>query len=126
MRISYEVRGDFKKTEQWLKRLSDEDVFRSLERYGDVGVRALAANTPVDTGLTASSWYYEIKKDKSSWSIIWGNTHVVAGSPIAVLLQLGHGTGTGGYVKGRDYINPAMRPIFDKIAQQAWLEVTRG
>lgn len=104
--------------------MSSGDIFNTLERFGAIGVNALAAATPTETGATASSWYYEIKRDGRSYSIIWGNSNVVDGRPIAVLLQYGHGTGTGGYVQGRDYINPALRPIFDQIANEAWRAVT--
>jgi hypothetical protein len=89
-----------------------------------MGVNALSAATPEDSGETANSWYYEIVRDGKYWSIIWGNTHIEQGRPIAVLLQYGHGTRTGGYVEGRDYINPALQPIFDQIATEAWKAVT--
>lgn len=124
--LRFETQGDYKQTEQWLKKMKDGDIFNTLSRYGEDGVAALADATPVDSGATASSWYYEIKKTTDSWSIIWGNSNVVNGIPIAILIQYGHGTGTGGRVAGRDYINPALRPIFDKMAQSAWREVTRG
>ena len=126
MGISYEVSGDFEATRKWLKRMSTTDIYNALERYGSAGVAALAANTPTRSGATAASWTYEIKKDRGTWSIIWGNTNVVTGVPIAILIQVGHGTGTGGYVAGRDYINPALRPIFDQMANEAWKEVNRG
>lgn len=121
-----ETSGDFKKTEGFLKRMSKGDIFRSLEKYGQLGVSALARNTPVDSGETANSWTYEIKKDGGSYSIIWSNTHMAGPTPVAILLQVGHGTGTGGYVAGRDYINPALAPIFDQIATEVWREVTRN
>ena len=124
--LSFEVKGEFKDTENFLKRMKDTDIFNSLARYGEEGVKALSDATPVRSGATASSWYYEIKKTATSWSIIWGNSNVVDGVPIAILLQYGHGTGTGGRVAGRDYINPALRPIFDRMAASAWREVTRG
>lgn len=126
MVISFDSSGDFKNTERWLQKLSNSDVYNVLERYGSQGVAALASATPQDTGLTASSWSYEVKKSVGSWSIIWSNSNVVNGVPIAILLQVGHGTGTGGYVAGRDYINPALRPIFDQMAVEAWKEVNRG
>lgn len=116
--------GDFNKTEAWLKRMASGDVFSTLDRFGQVGVAALSAATPTETGLTAGSWNYEIVRDGTSYSIIWGNTHTEGGRQIAVLLQYGHGTGTGGYVQGRDYINPALRPVFDQIAAEAWKAVT--
>ena len=97
----------------------------NLDKYGREGVAALAAATPIDTGKTASSWVYEIVREAGSASIIFSNTNVVNGEKIAVLLQYGHGTRNGGYVVGRDYINPAIQPIFDKIAEDAWKEVTK-
>lgn len=109
--------------EGMLKKAKDISIFNSLSRYGQEGVAALAAATPVKTGLTASSWTYEIVKERNSWSIVWGNTHIVDGTPVVVLLQHGHGTGTGGYVQGRDFINPAIRPIFERIANDAWKAV---
>lgn len=122
--FSFESKGSFDKLEASLRKLAAGDVFSSLEHYGQEGVNALAAATPTDSGETASSWYYEIVNDGKSWSIIWGNTHVVSGRPIAVLIQYGHGTRTGGYVEGRDYINPALQSIFDRIANEAWKAVT--
>lgn len=116
--------GSFENTEKFLKRMSSGEIFRALDRFGAIGVNALAAATPVESGATAAAWYYEVKRDGRSYSIIWGNHNVVAGRPIAVLLQYGHGTGTGGYVQGRDYINPALQPIFDQIAAEAWRVVT--
>ena len=116
--------GSFKNTESFLHRMSSKDIFRTLDKYGAIGVQALAAATPRDSGATASSWTYEIKREKGSYSIIWGNTNMAGPTPVAVLIQLGHGTGTGGYVPGRDYINPALLPIFDRIAADAWREVT--
>lgn len=124
--FSFESTGSFDKTEAWLKKLASGEIYASLARFGQEGVNALAAATPVDSGVTANSWYYEILQDKTSWSIIWGNTHVVSGHPIAVLLQYGHGTRNGGYVEGRDYINPALKGIFDRIANEAWKAVTSG
>lgn len=122
--FSFESSGSFEKTEAWLKKMAAGDVYASLERFGQEGVNALAAATPTDSGETANSWYYEIIQDASSYSIVWGNTNVVSGRPIAVLLQYGHGTRNGGYVEGRDYINPAMQGIFDRIANEAWKAVT--
>lgn len=117
--IGYSASGSFSGTEKWLKRLAAGDIYNSLERFGQEGVNALAAATPRDEGTTANSWYYEIVQESGTWSIIWGNSHVVDGRPIAVLLQHGHGTRTGGYVQGQDYINPALRPIFDRILAEA-------
>lgn len=122
--FSLEYEGSFDKLEADLKRMESGDIFSRLEHYGQAGVAALSAATPVDSGVTAASWYYEIKATRSEYSIIWGNTNNPNGAPIAVMLQVGHGTGTGGYVQGRDYINPALRPIFDQIAADVWREVT--
>lgn len=105
--------------------MSTQDIFLTLNRYGQIGVQALAAATPRDSGETAASWTYEIKRAPGSYSIVWGNTHMAANQPVAILLQYGHGTGTGGYVQGRDYINPAIQPIFDQIAAEAWKAVTK-
>ena len=95
-------------------------MFSSLEHFGSAGVAALSAATPKDSGDTASQWFYEIIQERDSWSIVWGNNNVEDGRQIAVLLQYGHGTGTGGYVAGRDYINPALRPIFDQAVAEGW------
>lgn len=105
--------------------MSRRDIFQTLDGYGQRGVEALAAATPERSGETAASWSYEIHKTFGTWSIRWLNTHVdEQGTPIAILLEIGHATGTGGYVQGNDYINPAIRPIFDEIAQSVWREVT--
>lgn len=116
--------GDFKNLEKFLKKASKMDFFQNLERYAREGVSALASATPVDSGETAASWDYEIRTTKNQVSIYWKNSNVNNGIPIAVLIQYGHGTKNGGYVLGRDYINPAIRPIFDKIADSVWKEVT--
>lgn len=116
--------GDFKNLEKFLKKASKMDFFQNLERYAREGVSALASATPVDSGETAASWDYEIRTTKNQVSIYWTNSNVNNGIPIAVLIQYGHGTKNGGYVLGRDYINPAIRPIFDKIADSVWKEVT--
>ena len=104
--------------------MSKGDLFKVLDSYGREGVFALASATPVDSGLTSESWNYEIKRSRGSYSIIWSNSHVVDGTPVAIMLQYGHGTGTGGYVQGRDFINPAIRPVFDRIADKVWKAVT--
>lgn len=122
--ISFKHRGDFNRTEKFLNSVKGAAYLNKLAKYGQMGVDALAAATPVDSGLTAASWTYEITSDDKSTTISWINTNVNKYVNIAIILQYGHGTGTGGYVKGRDYINPAMRPIFDQIAQEAWKEVT--
>lgn len=118
-------KGDFKKTEQFLKFVSNASKNIKLDKYGQKGVAALASATPVDTGLTANSWNYKVEKSGSTISLVFYNTNVVSGVPIAIILQYGHGTGTGGWVEGRDYINPAIRPIFDEMADAIWKEVTR-
>lgn len=121
--IKFRHRGNFDKTEKFLKKVSKSDFLKDLEKYGDMGVQALASATPIDSGLTKESWSYEIERSSGSYTIHWINTNVHNGVNIAVILQYGHGTGTGGYVQGRDYINPAIRPIFDEIADSAWKEV---
>lgn len=122
--VTFTHHGNFNNTKRLFKRAVEAKFLQSLDKYGQEGVAALSAATPVESGETASSWYYEIISSKGSYSIHWGNSHVNDGVNIAVILQYGHGTGTGGYVAGRDYINPAIRPIFDKIAENAWREVT--
>lgn len=117
-------KGDFSKTTNFLKRITKLDYKSILSKYGKMGVDALAKATPIDTGLTASSWSYEIVEDDGGATIYWKNSNVVKGVSIAVILQYGHGTGTGGYVEGIDYINPALRSIFEGIADDAWKEVT--
>lgn len=113
------------KTERWLERMQNSIVTDAdFSKYGEIGVRALQANTPKDTGETAGSWYYTIEKKRDVTTISWKNRNVQNGVPIAVILQYGHGTGTGGYVRGIDYINPAMKPVFQQIADDAWREVT--
>ena len=116
--------GNFQNTEKFLKRMTEQSIFACLNQYGEEGVQALMAATPQDSGMTAASWTYEIEKTSTSYAIIWNNTNVIDGIPIAVLIQVGHGTGTGGYVAGRDYINPALQPVFDRIAATVWKEVT--
>lgn len=122
--ISFTQRGSFKHTERYLSKLSRAQAFAVLSKYGSIGVNALSNATPKDSGLTAESWSYTIEQRRGYYSIRWHNSHVVDGRPIAVLLQYGHGTRFGGYVTGRDYIMPAIRPIFDEIANNAWKEVT--
>lgn len=117
--------GSFKNTERFFKRMTKGDLFRSLDHYGQKGVDALRANTPVDSGITASSWDYAIIRNRNSYSIAWTNSSKIStGAPIVILLQYGHGTGTGGYVQGQDFINPATKAIFDEIAEEVWKVVT--
>jgi hypothetical protein len=120
------VKGSFRKTERFLQRLKDGDIYRQLDQAGRTGVEALSAATPQDTGATANAWTYNIERSRGKVVISWTNTNVNNGANIAVLIQYGHGTGTGGFVHGRDYINPAMRPVFDKIAEDVWKQVTNG
>lgn len=123
--ISVKQRGSFDKTENFLKKSFGRNYVGILEKFGQQGVAALSAATPVDSGVTATSWSYEIIQNGSSISIVWNNSNVQKGINIAIILQYGHGTRNGGYVSGRDYINPALKPIFDKMADAAWKEVTR-
>ena len=123
--IVFKHKGDFSKTGKFLEKAKKAGNIADLDKYGQAGVAALASATPVDSGLTASSWFYTIERQNGSISIVFSNSNVVDGwCNIAVILQYGHGTGTGGWVEGRDYINPAIQPIFDKIANDAWEEVT--
>jgi len=117
--------GDFKKITSFLMKAREALHLNSVfEKYGKMGVDALQAATPVDSGLTASSWRYEIQNDQNGATLSFHNDNVNKGVNIAIILQYGHGTGTGGWVEGRDYINPAIQPIFDKIAEDVWKEVT--
>lgn len=122
--ITFRQKGDFSKLNHYFEKLKEGIKIGDLDKYGRAGVEALSNATPKDTGQTASSWYYEIKRSNGSVSIQFKNSIVHEGVPIAVILQYGHGTGTGGWVEGRDYINPAIQPIFDAIANNAWKEVT--
>lgn len=122
--ITFTGKGDFEETTNFLKKIKNFRIEQVLDYYGKKGVAALSSATPVDTGKTASSWGYEIKKDKNSISIEWTNSNINKGVNIAVILQYGHGTTNGGYVKGIDYINPAMRPIFEEIKEKVWKEVS--
>ena len=123
--ITFRQKGDFSKLSRYLERAKEAARIGVLDKYGREGVSALASATPVDSGKTAGSWYYEIKRQNGSVSIIFNNSNINKGVPIAIILQYGHGTGTGGWVEGRDYINPAIQPIFDRLADEAWREVTK-
>ena len=123
--ISFRQKGDFSKLSSYLERVKESAKIGILDNYGKEGVRALESATPVETGLTAKSWYYEIIRQNGSVSITFNNSNINDGVPIAIILQMGHGTGTGGWVQGRDYINPAIQPIFDRIAEDAWKEVSK-
>lgn len=121
--FSFSSKGDYQKLDKFLKSLESGDIFKNLDAYGRKGVSALASATPVRTGLTAKSWQYRIIKSKTRPGIEWYNTNTVNGVEVAVLIQYGHGTGTGGYVQGIDYINPAIRPIFNEIVDDIWRQV---
>lgn len=123
--IRFRQQGDFTKLTRFLERAKEAIHLGDLDRYGKAGVAALSSATPVESGETARSWYYKIKHQKGSVTISFCNSNIQNGVPIAIILQYGHGTGTGGWVQGRDYINPAIRPIFEQIAKDAWREVTR-
>ena len=122
--VTFKHRGNFNKVKRFLNKVQGLDYLNMLDKYGQMGVQALAEATPKDSGVTAQSWTYEIERTTDRTTISWLNTNENKGVNIAVILQYGHGTGTGGYVQGRDYINPAMRPVFDEIAEKAWKEVT--
>lgn len=124
MPLRMKVSGDWKKTTNFLEKAKDIFKRKSFDDYGRAGVEALRAATPVDTGNTANSWYYEIERKNGEVAINWKNRNVNKGVIIAVILQYGHATGTGGYVRGTDYINPAMTKVFQKIADDMWREVT--
>ena len=122
--ISFRQKGDFSKLTRYFEKVKEAVQVGDLDKYGREGVAALASATPVDSGNTANSWYYKIENNKGSASITFYNSNIQNGIPIAIILQYGHGTRNGGWVQGRDYINPAIQPIFDKIAESAWKEVT--
>ena len=124
--IAASIKGDFKNTYAFLNRIIKLDFDRTLAKYGEMGVEALAEATPKRTGKTAASWTYKIEKSMSGITISWTNTNVSRGVNIAVILDTGHGTKNGGYVRGRHYISPAIQPIFDQIAKEAWEEVYRS
>lgn len=123
--ISFRQKGDFSKLTRFLERAKEAVHLGDLDKYGRAGVAALASATPVDSGETARSWYYKITNRDGSATISFHNSNIQNGVPIAIILQYGHGTGTGGWVEGRDYINPAIQPIFDQIAESAWKEVAK-
>lgn len=122
--ITFEQRGDFSKITRYFERLKEVIHLGELDKYGKEGVAALSSATPKRTGLTANSWEYKITHEKESATISFYNTNVNDGVNIAIILQYGHGTRNGGYVQGRDYINPVIQPVFDKIAESAWKEIT--
>ena len=121
--IKVEHLGDFKNTERFLKDAGKLDYMKTLRRFGKAGVRALASATPVDTGMTSQAWTYAINRTRRGYSIVWSNSNENNGVPIVILLQYGHATGGGGYVQGRDFINPAIRPVVDRLSKEIWQEV---
>lgn len=125
--IRIKTKGNYDKTEKFLKKSKDVNELKMImEKYGREGIAALSASTPIDTGETATSWMYKIIQDSNSISLVFENSSVTkTGIPIVILLQYGHGNGIGGYVQGRDYINPAIQPVFDKLAEEAWREVSK-
>lgn len=125
MDISVTSKGNWDKTTDFLKRRLNASGLGVLDKYGPMGVAALSAATPIEDGETARSWTYEIVNRRGYYAIHWSNTHVEDGVNIAAILQYGHGTGTGGYIQGRDYIMPAIRPIFDQMVNEMWREVTK-
>lgn len=123
--IRVKQKGDFANTTKYLKRISKSSDVIDLSKFAKEGVNALKAATPVDTGLTANSWYYKIEKEKGLYKLSFCNSNINKGVNIAIILQYGHGTRNGGWIEGRDYINPAIQPVFDKIVDDAWKEVTK-
>ena len=121
--IKIKHRGSFKHLEKFMKNADKETCLAILERYGRIGCAALASATPKESGETAAAWGYQIEKTSSGYSVVWTNSNVQDGVNIAIILQYGHGTGTGGYVQGKDYINPALGPVFDGLARDAWKEI---
>lgn len=122
--ISISTRGSFKNTDAFLNKMRRLDIATVLQGYGERGVAALRDATPYDTGNSAGSWNYEVVVSQRAVSITWTNSNIQSGIPVVILLQYGHGTGTGGYVQGQDFINPALKPIFDEIADKVWKAVT--
>lgn len=123
--ITFTQKGDFSKLDGFMNRLKGISKNSDLDRYGQRGVDALSAATPYDTGNTAGSWYYKINRENGTLSLEFCNSNVNKGVPIAIVLQYGHGTGTGGWVEGRDYINPAIQPVFDEMLNELWKEVCK-
>ena len=123
--ISFRHKGDFSNLTRYLERVKNAARIGILDKYGKEGVAALASATPIDSGNTAGSWYYKVEHSGGSATISFYNSNINQGVQIAIILQYGHGTGTGGWVQGRDYINPVVQPLFDRIAEEAWREVTK-
>lgn len=124
--ITFKSKGDFKKLDRFMERMKEVVKLGDLDKYGREGVNALSSATPVDSGETASSWSYDIIRGDGRVSLVFSNSNIQNGVPIAIILQYGHATKNGGWVEGRDYINPAIQPIFDKIVEDAWKEVRRA
>lgn len=124
--VTIKYTGDYTKTKNWLEKMKGNWIMRHLDKYGKAGVEALSSATPVNTGATAASWSYTIESGHGFSRIVWTNNNTNGPVNIALIIQQGHGTRNGGYVQGRDYINPAIRPIFDKLADEAWKEVTES
>lgn len=124
--ITLEASGNYSSTTTWLQRIGRMSIEQQLARYGLKGVKALASSTPARTGKTAASWYYSVSRNGDTWTLSWNNDNINHGVPIAIVLQYGHVTGTGGWVQGRDYINPAIKPLMDEIAEGVWRTVTNG
>lgn len=123
--ITFKQKGDFSRTIRYLNRIKSPSKLTVFDKYGKAGVEALRSATPTETGKTAGSWYYKVESNGDSTTISFCNSNINKGVSIAIILQYGHGTGTGGYVQGRDYINPAIQPVFDSLADAAWKEVTK-
>lgn len=124
MGMKIKHKGNFRHTEKFLDRVTKDEIYASLDRYGRLGVQMLAASTPSVSGVTAASWNYYVERTSEQSSIVWTNNHFGGTVPVVILLQYGHATGTGGYVQGYDFINPAMKDVFDQIAAEVWREVT--
>ena len=122
--ITFESSGSFVNVDRFLERMAKEEILSALNQYAELGVSALASATPSKSGATANAWSCEVTSKRNNYTITWSNSNMNDGVNVAVILQYGHGTGTGGYVQGRDYINPAVQPIFDKIADEVWKVVT--
>ena len=124
MTVSISTSGSYNNTKKWLQKMARGDFYAGVEKYAQEGVNALASASPIESGLAASSWSYNIQRSRASLTITWTNSDVESGFPVAIMLQYGYSTGTGGYVAGRDYINPAMRPVFDRIEEHVRKAVT--
>ena len=123
--ISFRQKGDISKITSFLERAKETVKIGDLDKYSREGVAALSSATPIDSGKTANSWNYEITNKNGLVTISFNNSNIQNGVPIAIILQYGHGTKNGGWVQGRDYINPAIQPVFDEIVDKAWKEVTK-